>query len=70
MSYIDINIIDKILIITINRVKKLNALNSQVIKELDETFSSYLDNLHELPFTIFGSCTCLIQPILLHPFAL
>ena len=44
MSYIDINIIDKILIITINRVKKLNALNSQVIKELDETFSSYLDN--------------------------
>jgi len=44
MSYIDIKIKDKILIIYINRVKKLNALNSAVIKELDDVFLSYIND--------------------------
>jgi len=44
MSYIDIKIKDKILIIYINRVKKLNALNSAVIQELDDIFLSYMND--------------------------
>ena len=44
MKYIELKTEDNILIIYINRVKKLNALNSTVIQELDDVFSSYIND--------------------------
>ena len=45
MKYIKLKIKDKTLIIYLNRVEKLNALNSTMIKELDEKFI----HVHQLP---------------------
>jgi len=44
MKYIELKTEDNILIIYINRVKKLNALNSTVIQELDDVFSLYIND--------------------------
>ena len=44
MKYIKLKIKDKTLIIYINRVEKLNALNSTMIKELDEVLNQYLND--------------------------
>ena len=43
MKYLKLETKNNILIIYINRPDKLNALNSAVIKELDEVFSIYID---------------------------
>tara|TARA_B100001540_G_scaffold316201_1_gene345431 strand:+ start:57 stop:827 length:771 start_codon:yes stop_codon:yes gene_type:complete len=44
MKYIKLKIKDKTLIIYLNRVEKLNALNSTMIKELDEVLNQYLND--------------------------
>ena len=44
MKYIKLEIKDKTLIIYLNRVEKLNALNSTMIKELDKVFTQYLND--------------------------
>tara|TARA_Y100001970_G_scaffold292441_1_gene433740 strand:- start:264 stop:1034 length:771 start_codon:yes stop_codon:yes gene_type:complete len=44
MKYINLKIENKILVVSIDRAKKLNALNSTIIRELDEVFSSYLND--------------------------
>ena len=44
MKYIKLTTIDNILLITINRPEKLNALNSEVIDELSSVFIDYRNN--------------------------
>ena len=55
MKYIELKTKDKILIIYINRVEKLNALSSIVIKELDDVFSSYINDNTINSIVITGS---------------
>ena len=56
MKYINTHIDDKILILTINREKKLNALNSDAINELDQVFSDNIsnDSINCIVITGFG----------------
>jgi len=55
MKYIKLETIDKTLIIYIDRVEKLNALNSTVIKELDEILTEYLNDDSVKCIVITGS---------------
>jgi enoyl-CoA hydratase len=55
MKYIELETKDNILIIYINRVEKLNALSSIVIKELDDVFSSYINDNTINSIVITGS---------------
>ena len=55
MKYIELKTKDKILVIYINRVERLNALSSIVIKELDDVFSLYINDNTINSIVITGS---------------
>ena len=55
MKYLKSKIIDQILIITINRPDKLNALNSRIIDELDSLLIEHRDNNDIKVLIITGS---------------
>ena len=55
MRYIKAKRLDKILILTIDREEKLNALNSQIIKEIDEVFTSSMNDSSISCIVITGS---------------
>ena len=55
MKYLKSKIIDQILIITINRPDKLNALNSRIIDELDSLLIEHRDNNDIKVLIISGS---------------
>ena len=55
MKNLEITIQDKILLLTINRVDKLNSLNINLLEELDNVFSSYTDNTIFLFFGDHGT---------------
>ena len=55
MNHIKTKILEKIFIITIDRESKLNALNSQTIKELDEALTLGINNINISTIIITGS---------------